>query len=369
MKLPEIDDYRDIFTKDIPLIDVRAPIEFNAGAFPEASNLPFINDQERHLIGIKYKQLGQEKAIELGHSLVKGEIKQQRINAWYEFISKHPEGLLYCFRGGMRSKLSQQWIHEQTNIAYPRIKGGYKALRQYLIHELELSASTLPLIIVGGRTGVGKTLFLREIENTIDLEGLAWHRGSAFGHHATSQPSQINFENNLSIKLLKHRVNSKKPVILEDEGRHIGSVLIPESLTSRANESPLLVLSASIDERVEITYQEYIHEALAEYQAYFDEDIGWIHWQEHLKGSLLRIRKRLGGDRHHKLNEMMDIALKEHQATGDASLHKEWIHQLLTNYYDPMYDYQINNKKERIVMSGTKDDLLEYLTKDNIITQ
>lgn len=363
MTLTETEDYQRIFTEDIPLIDVRAPIEFNEGAFPLSVNLPFIDDSERHLIGIKYKQEGQDKAIELGHRLVQGETKKQRIQAWSQFIQDHPDGLLYCFRGGMRSKLSQQWIHEQTDISYPRITGGYKALRQYLIQELEVSANGIPLLIIGGRTGVGKTLFLKNIKNSIDLERLAWHRGSAFGHHATPQPTQINFENSLSIQLLKHRTRSNLPLLVEDEGRHIGSRLIPGSLSKQMQASPILLLKASVEERIEITYQEYIHEALAEHQSQFGDDQGWEAWKNHLLGSLSRIKKRLGGERYAQFNALMNLAFKEHQSTDDTSLHKEWIRLLLTEYYDPMYDYQIDNKKERVVMSGSRDELFNYLVE------
>jgi len=120
MKLPQIDDYRSILLNDIPLLDVRAPVEFDQGAFPLARNFPLINNQEREDIGIRYKKKGQDEAIKLGHELVQGEIKQQRVKHWQNFFEQHPLGVLYCFRGGMRSKISQQWIYEQTGHIYPR---------------------------------------------------------------------------------------------------------------------------------------------------------------------------------------------------------------------------------------------------------
>ena len=136
MDLPQIDNYQQLFLSDTPLLDVRAPVEFLQGAFPRAINFPLINDEERHAIGIRYKQLGQDKAIELGHELVTGDTKEARISLWADFTHQHPQGALYCFRGGMRSKITQQWIFEKTGVVYPRIKGGYKALRRYLIDEL-----------------------------------------------------------------------------------------------------------------------------------------------------------------------------------------------------------------------------------------
>ena len=98
MELPLIDNYSDLLTNDIPLIDVRAPVEFKQGAFPFARNLPLMNDEQRHLIGIRYKEQGQEKAIELGEELVTEEIKRNRVNDWIAFTQQHPHGALYCFR-------------------------------------------------------------------------------------------------------------------------------------------------------------------------------------------------------------------------------------------------------------------------------
>ena len=197
MDLPQIDDYRSLFLNETLLLDVRAPIEFDQGAFPFTENLPLINDQERADIGLRYKNLGQDEAIELGHKLVQGKVKNARINNWSIFFEQHPEGALYCFRGGMRSKISQQWIYEKTGKIFPRIKGGYKAMRRFLIDELESSSQRIEPVMLGGRTGIGKTLFLKNIKQQIDLEEIFHQRGSVFGKHVTPQPTQIDIENNL----------------------------------------------------------------------------------------------------------------------------------------------------------------------------
>ena len=96
MDLPQIDDYRSILLSDTPLLDVRAPVEFDQGAFPFAENFPLINDQEREEIGIRYKNHGQDEAIKLGHERVQGEIKSQRVNHWQDFFARNPHGVLYC---------------------------------------------------------------------------------------------------------------------------------------------------------------------------------------------------------------------------------------------------------------------------------
>src|SRR3546814_43288 len=107
------DQYKEIFLNDLPLMDMRAPVEFSKGAFPCARNLPLMNDDERQQVGACYKRKGQQAALELGHSLVAGTLKTERIAAWADFARKHPDGYLYCFHGGLRSQIAQQWRSEE----------------------------------------------------------------------------------------------------------------------------------------------------------------------------------------------------------------------------------------------------------------
>ncbi len=361
MELPEISDFRELFIKDTPLLDVRAPVEFAAGAFPHTENLPLLEDEERHQIGIRYKNNGQEAAIELGKTLIDGRPRKERTSAWKEFITRHPEGALYCFRGGMRSKISQEWIYEATGIAYPRIKGGYKALRNYLLKEIETSCQEINPIILGGRTGAGKTIVLRLLDNSIDLESLAWHRGSAFGRHATPQPTQIDFENHLAVALIKHRASAHQHLILEDESKAIGSRHLPPLLYERMSISPLVILEVPLEERIHNSVQEYVTEALNEYQHLYGEETGFHKWAEYATESLKRISKRLGGLHYKEMNNKLQCAISELKKNGQADAHADWISQLLTDYYDPMYDYQIAKKSERIIYSGDREQVMEYL--------
>ncbi|SVC63915.1 uncharacterized protein METZ01_LOCUS316769, partial [marine metagenome] len=105
--MPEIDNFQYIFHNDIPLIDTRAPIEFKRGAFPNTLNMPLMNDEERHLVGLDYKNNGRNSAIDLGYRLVSGDIKMNRMDVWLDFVRKHPNGALFCFRGGLRSEIAQ----------------------------------------------------------------------------------------------------------------------------------------------------------------------------------------------------------------------------------------------------------------------
>jgi tRNA 2-selenouridine synthase len=209
-------EFAKLFLEARPLIDVRAPIEFTKGAFPSATNLPLMKDSEREKVGTCYKLQGQASAIELGHSLVKGAIKEQRVEAWVGAIKTNPNSYLYCFRGGLRSQLSQQWIRE-AGADIPYIQGGYKALRTLLIQTLESSTALSSMLILSGRTGSGKTDFLQLRDEAVDLERLANHRGSSFGKNLDPQPSQINFENQLAIAMLQHQTKQHRHLLLEDE--------------------------------------------------------------------------------------------------------------------------------------------------------
>ncbi|MGV6825387.1 MAG: tRNA 2-selenouridine(34) synthase MnmH [bacterium] len=364
-ELPRINDYEQLFINDVPLMDVRAPVEYERGSFPHTTNLPLIDNEERHDIGIMYKEEGQDQAIELGHELVSGELKQQRVTAWKQHVEANPDGVLFCFRGGMRSRITQQWIYEHTGVAYPLIEGGYKALRNYLLDQLEISASQLNARIIGGRTGVGKTILIKQLSPAIDLEGLAWHRGSAFGRHATPQPSQIDFENALSIALLKHRKAGNPPLALEDEGRAIGSLNVPQYFHEAMSQSPIYILDAPLENRVDNSLQEYVHDTLAEYVACAGEEDGFKQWSNYLLDSVDRIKKRLGGDNYKRVKALLERALDKHLNTGDTAQHREWIEVLLRDYYDPMYDYQLTRKQDRIQYTGSAADIREMFNADS----
>ena len=361
MVLPEIDDYASLFLEERPLLDVRAPVEFQAGAFPTARNLPLLTDEERHLIGIRYKEAGQEAAVELGRELVDGLPRRKRTEQWAAFVEQNPDGVLYCFRGGMRSRIAQEWIQSATGVAYPRVKGGYKALRNFLLEQIEISAAELQPLVVGGRTGAGKTLLINRMEGSIDLEGLAWHRGSAFGRHVTPQPTQIDFENRLSIAMLKHRMSNSLRVILEDESKAIGSRHLPPALHQKMSTSPLVILEATLEERIENSIEEYVTLALEEYQEHLGEEEGFRAWENYARESLKRISRRLGGERYREMERKLDSAIQEMLRSGNHQAHAEWIGQLLSEYYDPMYDYQLEKKKERIIFSGDMQSTQEYL--------
>ena len=356
----EIDNFQQLFQNNTPLMDVRAPVEYSRGSFPGVLNAPLMNDNERHLVGRRFKQSGQLSAIELGHQLVSGKTKNQRVNDWLGFIKQNPSGALYCFRGGLRSKVVQEWIFDYSGIAYPRVKGGYKAMRRYLIDESSRITNSKNFIVIGGQTGCGKTLLLNKLPNSIDLEGLANHRGSAFGSNVSSQPTQIDFENTLAIKLINKQKNSI--VLIEDEGNNIGTIYLTDSLKNNIHKSNIVVLKANLDERIKLSLKTYVTEMLENYRS-VDSNNGFENYANYWKNSLFKIQKRLGVVRYKALLKVLNNAIQKHQKSNDLSEYVPLIESLLVDYYDPMYNYQINKKRHRIIFQGDSKAVFEYLEK------
>jgi tRNA 2-selenouridine synthase len=362
MQHPQSSDYEKILLSSPGLLDVRAPIEFSQGAFPSAVNLPLLDDNERHRVGICYKRNGQDKAIELGHKLVSGDIKQQRIDEWIAFTKQHKNNAyLYCFRGGLRSKITQQWLYD-AGIEIPRVNGGYKALRHFLVKQLERTDNQFDFTLLGGLTGSRKTQLINEISNGIDLEGAANHRGSSFGAHATSPSSQINFENQLSIDLLNAHKLGHSTITLEDESRFIGSVDIPKNIYTKMRVSPLVVVETPVEQRLQQLLKEYVIDMEKEFmQVHHSHEIAFQKFSDYLSDSLLRIRKRLGMNFWQIFDKNLKHALHLHKNNADTSHHMQWLEPLLCEYYDPLYASQLEKRQESIVFRGSYDECHQYL--------
>lgn len=355
-------DYSHLFLGDIPLMDVRAPVEFNKGAFPHAVNCPLLDDNEREAIGTRYKQQGQNAAIELGHELVQGDAKARKLATWLEFAEQHSKGMLYCFRGGLRSQMTQQWMAEAgVNVEF--IPGGYKAMRRFLIDTLEEQAQQQSMVIISGRTGTGKTRVLHQIKHRIDLEGRANHRGSAFGRMPGGQPSQINFENHIAIDLLKLEHRHAPAVFLEDESRLVGRCAVPPVLLNSMGKAPMIMLESSAAERTQLTLEDYVLNYWPKLQL-IDPDNADRLFREHFIDAIYRIRRRLGPERYGYLNGLFEAAIETFldspDGNKDAEGFREAFHLLLTEYYDPMYDYQLSKKQGEIIFRGEADEVVAF---------
>ena len=354
-------DYCAILRAETPIIDVRAPVEFAQGAMPAAVNLPLMNDEERAAVGTCYKREGADAALALGHKLVAGETRQQRIAAWLDACRDAPNGYLCCARGGQRSHITQSWIKEH-GIDYPLIVGGYKALRQAAIKATE-ELVRHPIILIGGCTGNGKTPLVRQQPQGIDLEGLAHHRGSSFGRTLNAQFSQATFENHLATALLQGaHEQDRVRWVLEDEGRMIGANHLPECLRDRMAQSPIAVVEDPFELRIERLREEYFTRMHHDFFAAYGEELGWQEYSAYLHHGLFAIRRRLGLQRFAELTATLDASLAEQRRSGSTEAHFAWLVPLLNEYYDPMYRYQLEKKADKIVFRGTSEDVVSWLS-------
>lgn len=336
-----------LLQKQTPLIDVRSPIEYKKGALPNSINLPILLDDEREQVGKAYKKLGPGPATDLGFKLVSRDIKEKRVNNWLNFISNNPSAQIYCARGGQRSKIAQTWIAERgVNIS--KIDGGFKSLRNECLNIIdEACIDEKKWIVIAGMTGTNKTGIITLLNNGIDLEGLANHRGSAFGGFETPQPTPIDFENKLACDYLN--INNKT-IIFEDESRTIGRLVIPEKFYNRIINAEIVIIKEPIEVRVDHIFREYVRDALVSQNS----DV----IKNKLSDQLSRISKRLGIENFKRINKQLQIAFQK----DSIESHHIWIHELLTNYYDKMYHYQLEKKKDRCIFSGSWKKVKKYLT-------
>ena len=261
-------------SKIYPVVDVRSPGEFAHAHIPGAINIPLFTDEERAEVGTLYKQKGQQKAML--HGLDKVGAKMKSIAEDALGVAKDKKILVHCWRGGMRSE-SMAWLFERVGIDCQLLRGGYKAYRRYIKKELSTKAN---LIILSGSTGSGKTDILKELreigEQIIDLEGIAHHKGSAFG--AIGEPKQDSteqFENNLYLAFSKLNLNRR--IWVEDESKSIGKNFIPDEFFNQMRKAPVLKINIPKKERIKRLVKDY---------TFADKEILVYH--------LNRIKKRLG---------------------------------------------------------------------------
>ena len=335
------------FLSNYKHIDLRSEKEFHKGTIPGSINIPILSNNEYESVGIEYKNKGQSAAKELGLRLVKGDLKKKRIKSWKDHLNRNHSCFIFCYRGGLRSKVAQEWLAKE-DIQVERIAGGYKEFRSSIIAEHTNSKKYKKnWIIIGGLTGSGKTILLNQFKEAIDLENIANHRGSAFGKHNSPQPSQANFENKLTSEYLYHSFSN---IFLEDESRTIGRVTLPGPWYEKMQASDLVVMKVSTEERVNNIIDEYIlkvinnsisgHELLSKYLV-----------------SLEKIKKRLGDKVYKEISSQMIKGFSR----DDIKSHEEWIFRLLTGYYDPMYNYKLELRKDYIIHIGNYKTCIDYL--------
>jgi tRNA 2-selenouridine synthase len=292
-------------TTSTPLLDVRSPGEFHQGHIPGAISFPLFSDEERALVGTCYKQKGQDAAVELGLELVGPKlgrfVKEAKVLAPGRNLRVH------CWRGGQRSA-SMAWLFRQAGFTVETLPGGYKTYRQSTLQLFE--SLPLKLVVLGGRTGSGKTKILQALSNkgeqVIDLEALAHHKGSAFGFIGeTEQPTVEQFENDLAAVL--KQLDPEKRVWIENESHSIGRVFIPIPFWKKMKVAPLV--------NIEIPDQHRIANLLDDYTNTNHEDliVAFHKIQKKLAG--LQLKNALSALETHDYATAAGIALQYYDKT------------------------------------------------------
>lgn len=304
------------------VIDVRSPIEFKKGHMPGAINIPLFDDMERAEIGTLYKAKGKEDAVMRGLEIV-----SPKLTTFINEAKKNTQNkgvLVYCFRGGMRSN-SFGWLLNTAGLETQILEGGYKAYRNHVLKQFE---KNYKILLLGGPTGSGKTEILKCLKQDIpilDLEGLAHHKGSAFG--GIGQPAQLPqqlFENNFYNDLIE--VDASKYVLIEDESMSIGYNKIPYPFWLQMKQAPIIKIMVPFDLRVNRLVNEY-----------GKEDV------EKLKQSVRNISQQLGPNNSKDCLQWLD----EGKLADVAAL--------TLKYYDKAYEYNHTQKNKKIILQVETD--------------
>ncbi len=312
----------------IPLVDVRSPSEFLAGHIPGAFNIPLFSDSERKAVGTLYSNSGRRVSVIEGLKLAGPSLYQKLQEAVN--IASSDKLLVHCWRGGMRSE-AMAWLFSLAGIETSVLEGGYKSYRRLVIDNL---SSCRKMLVLGGLTGSGKTGIIKYLAETgnhaIDLEGLANHKGSAFGSlDRIPQPTSEHFGNLLFSAINKS--HNGKPLWIEDESSNIGTVFLPEKFYLNMQESPTIVLLMDIETRLPRLLEEY---------SCYPADV--------LASSVERIRRRMGGD-----NASAAISAIRRGDFASAI-------RIVLRYYDKSYLHGLKSKHEnRIIYVNSQTDNVE----------
>ena len=311
-----------------PIFDVRSPCEFVQGHIPGSLSLPLFTDEERACVGTAYKHEGHDAAVIVGLHAVGPKLgaMASSVRAILEAAGS-TSCRITCFRGGMRSR-SVQWLCEFLGFATVRLDGGYKAFRR---HVLDTFDQPYPFVIIGGYTGSGKTELIHRLKHeghqTLDLEALACHRGSAFGLlPGECQPTTEQFENLLAQQLWA--MDSSRPIFVEDESRPIGSVVIPKGLYDQMDRAEVWWVDVELEKRLDNLLYAYG----AQPQSWLIECANKLH-------------RRLGGERVRTVTFLLESGqLRE---AG----------RLLLEYYDQTYAHcRSRRQREHTIMK--RDEIL-----------
>lgn len=305
-------------------IDARTEAEYQEATIPGAVNIELLNQEERKIIGTIYKQQSPSKAKLKGVELVSPKIPD--LIAEVNQLSQNYDNLIiFCSRGGLRSK-SLAEFSDLAGIEVYRLESGYKGYRHYIINKLENYEFKGEITVLHGNTGVGKTYILKQMEklgaNIIDLERIANHRGSAFGSIGLEEPYNQKYFESLLWEELKIKDQESGVIFVEAESRRVGHSVIPEFFHLKMKAGQDLLITASMEKRVENIYLEYIKDIESNQEEFIERVL------ESLTAIKKYLIKKAGKDSYFKLLELAKNAK-----------FKELTKILLEEYYDPMYEH------------------------------
>lgn len=315
------------------LVDVRSPAEYEHTTIPGAINVPLFSNEERHRVGLCYKQEGRRQARRLGVEIVSPKIPALIAAVEQGLKTAAPPVVVFCWRGGMRSQALTTFLN-LAGIPARQLEGGHKAFRRHVCRFFE-QGSWGRLLVLRGLTGVGKTRLLQRLQDegepVIDLEALAHHRGSAFGSLGLPpQPSQKWFEAQLWDRL--RRIPPGGYALLEGESRHIGRIILPERVFAAMQKEVSLWVEAPMERRIDVI--------LGDYPA-----------RDQLREAFVRpieaIRPILGRARTAELLQLLE-----------AGRWRELVHALMVDYYDPRYLHTLPEQRVRVWAPDEKTGLL-----------
>ncbi|MFT4911882.1 MAG: tRNA 2-selenouridine synthase [Brevundimonas sp.] len=240
------------------IIDVRSPAEFAEDHIPGAINLPVLDDAQRAMVGTTYIQTSKFLARRAGAAMVARNIADHLEGALADRDGSF-QPLVYCWRGGQRSG-AMVTVMDQVGWPVTLLEGGYQTWRRQVVAGLYDAPPTLRIVLIDGPTGCGKTEILKRLSahgiQTLDLEGLANHRGSLFGAMPGGQPSQKAFESRLFDAI--QRLDPTRPVVVEAESSRVGERTVPPGLWAAMGTARVITLSAPLAARARHIVETYI---------------------------------------------------------------------------------------------------------------
>ncbi len=310
MKVEEL-----IKSENFIIIDTRTPAEFKEAHIPKAINIPLFTNEERAIVGTLYKQEGKNIAIKEGINIFSKKMPTM-MEDYFKF--KNKKLLIYCWRGGMRSKVIVNFL-DALGFYVKQLEGGHKAYRNYVLNYFKSINFKPKLTVLYGLTGAGKTELLHELEDTIDLEDIAQHRSSLLGKIGLKPRSQKMFDAILFDKLKE--LENKKNIFIEGESRKIGKVEMPEFLWQKMKKSKKIKITCPLKDRAKRIIKEYFSNITK-------KDLDYI----------IEILPKLK-------QKLSNKVIEELRSNINNKEYEQFTITMLEKYYDPLYEHTINEIK------------------------